>query len=547
MTRAFSRLSLFVMAVSLMALLSVPAQAQDQTRADAPADQDQPTDSDAAQPLDATPAMTMERVEAAYQAEDFVTARAGLATLAATSDSGNVHYRYGRILTDPRGGEVDLPLALTHLERAVALDHVPAATLMARLYLSDLGQYGVPRDAQRAAQLLQGNATRGDADSQYYYALLLRAGDGVTQNDADAFLWMRAAAEQGHVASAHALSEYFAQGIGTEQNGEKAVHWMRRAASDGHADAQLALANAYETGEGVPQNRNTALDWYRRAAESGQPLAMRIVGVKYLQGDGLYEDGPSAVAWLSKAAAAGEPGALFNMAVLHATGNHVPQDDSLTVTYLEAAHATGLLRATHMLAAYVEKGRGTDADLPRAVALYTGAARAGHAPSTAALAQLATTGALDGLLAPHDMAPWVERAALDGDAPARQWLQAQADAGLRTAQTRLAKVMIATDDNPKAAADLLERAALAGDTEAQFLMGEAHSTGLGRETDYVTAHSWFNVAATQGHQQAAQSRQMLTALMTPEQVDQAQAKARAFLANPPTPPALQTGEPGDKP
>lgn len=547
MTPALSGLRLSVLAVGLLAALPIPALAQEQTRTDTPIDQDQPADSDAAAPISTTPSITMEDIEAAYQAQDFVTARAGLATLAAIDNSANVHYRYGRILTDPRSGDVDLPQALIHLEQALAQDHLPAATLLARLYLSDLGQYGLPRDAKRAGQLLQSNATRGDAESQYYYALLLQAGDGVAQNDGDAFLWMRAAAEQGHVASAHTLSGYFAQGIGTEPNSEKALNWMSRAASDGHADAQLALASAYERGDGVPQNRNSALDWYRRAAENGQPLAMRIVGMKYLQGDGLYEDGATGIAWLKKAAAAGEPGALFNMAVLHAAGEHLPQDDSQIVAYLEAAHDTGLLRATHMLASYVELGRGTDADLARAVTLYQSAASAGHAPAVQALARLAATGALDAIMAPHDMASWVEQAALDGDAAARQWLHSQADAGLRTAKTRLAKVMIAAGDISDATTDLLEQAALAGDVEAQFLLGEAYSTGLGKDIDYVAAHSWLNVAATQGHQKAAQSRQTLTDLMTSEEIAQAQSKARAFLTNPPLPPALQSNETGTKP
>jgi hypothetical protein len=48
--------------------------------------------------------------------------------------------------------------------------------------------------------------------------------------------------------------------------------------------------------------------------------------------------------------------------------------------------------------------------------------------------------------------------------------------------------------------------------------------------DYVLAHMWFNLAATQGLQKAALARDAVAQKMTLEQMSEAQARARAWKA-----------------
>ncbi len=496
----------FAFAFAVFALISTGALAQDAA--------------------DATPVpTTMEEVEAAYRSQDFVTARAGLRHLAETEPAGNVMYRYARILLDPRAGPVDAPAAAIWLERAVEADYTPANTLLARVFLSG---GDVERDPEHAAQLLQDSATRGDQEAQYYLALLYEAGDGVAQSERDAFVWYRAAAEQGHVEAAYSLSRAYSRGAGTELDTDKALHWLERSAGDGHVDAQFFLANALETGKGARQNRNEALNWYRRAAEGGHILSMRIIGTKYLQGEGVYQDNDAAMTWLTKAAEGGEPGALYNLGVIYGTGQIVERDDAKAMSYFESAADTGLLRAIGMQAAFLEAGRGAEADLSRAVGLYQTAAQEGHVPSQAALVRLAVGGDLDGLTTPHDMVALVAAAATDGDEAALKWLERASEAGVGPATTALGALLLNDTARADEGVALITKAARQGNASAQFQLGEAFSTGVGVAQDYEAAHMWLNLSAAQGHRQAGQSRDVLTDLMTPEQIRAAQTAAREF-------------------
>lgn len=473
---------------------------------------------------------TMEEVEAAYLGENFPAARAGLKQLAETAPTGGVAYRYGRILLDPRSGEVDTVEAVKWLEFAVQQDHMAAPTLLARILLTG---NAVPRDAERAGQLLQDSATRGDQEAQYYLALLFLAGEGVAQSDRDAFVWFRAAAEQGHVEAAYELSRLFSKGQGTELDTKKALDWLRRAAGDGHVQAQFFLANALETGQGAKQNRNEALDWYRRAADGGHILSMRIIGTKYLQGEGVYADGEAAVHWLRKAADGGEPGALYNLSLLYGKGQVVARDDDEAYRLMEQAAMTGLPRAIGMQAAFLEAGRGAEADLERAVGLYVKASAGGHAMSAQSLARLAKSGALEGITAPHTLVPFVAEAAAGGDSAAIEWLETQAGNGVTPAALAIAAVLLQDGDRATEAVAMLQDLAERGQAEAQYLLGEAFSTGTGAPQDFVQAHKWLNLAAARGHAKAAESRNVLTDLMTAEQVSMAQDAARAFVEKAP--------------
>ena len=89
---------------------------------------------------------------------------------------------------------------------------------------------------------------------------------------------------------------------------------------------------------------------------------------------------------------------------------------------------------------------------------------------------------------------------------------------------------------PKAnpAADLLVAhciaAAAQGDCSAYFDLGVAFSTGShGVTCDLVEAHKWFNLAAAQGHEDAAWCRADISEEMTAREIAEAQRRAREWL------------------
>ena len=85
------------------------------------------------------------------------------------------------------------------------------------------------------------------------------------------------------------------------------------------------------------------------------------------------------------------------------------------------------------------------------------------------------------------------------------------------------------------AADLLIakclKAAAAGDHGAYFDLGVAFSTGShGVACDLIEAHKWFNLAAAQGHEEAAWCRADISDEMTAREIAEAQRRARQWLA-----------------
>lgn len=85
------------------------------------------------------------------------------------------------------------------------------------------------------------------------------------------------------------------------------------------------------------------------------------------------------------------------------------------------------------------------------------------------------------------------------------------------------------------AADLLVSKCLAaaakGSSSAYFDLGVAFSTGShGVACDLIEAHKWFNLAAAQGHEEAAFCRADLSDEMTAREIAEAQRRARQWLA-----------------
>jgi len=86
-----------------------------------------------------------------------------------------------------------------------------------------------------------------------------------------------------------------------------------------------------------------------------------------------------------------------------------------------------------------------------------------------------------------------------------------------------------TDTEDLAIARLIAAAAQ-GDIEACFELGVIWSTGVhGLDCDLIEAHQWFNLAAAQGHQEAAWCRTDISDEMTAREIAEAQRRARQWM------------------
>jgi TPR repeat protein len=78
-----------------------------------------------------------------------------------------------------------------------------------------------------------------------------------------------------------------------------------------------------------------------------------------------------------------------------------------------------------------------------------------------------------------------------------------------------------------------------------YQLGILYSAGGEIPADYVTAHKWFNIAASRGNQEAARLRREIAGEMSDADISSAQRAARDFLKAQPAPAAEV--EPGAAP
>jgi len=84
-----------------------------------------------------------------------------------------------------------------------------------------------------------------------------------------------------------------------------------------------------------------------------------------------------------------------------------------------------------------------------------------------------------------------------------------------------------------------------GDPDAQYMMGRLHALGKGVAQDFIQAHTWYNLAASRGHNHAAQARDAIARRMSSTQIATAQREARQWqpkseVSSTETPTLLQT-------
>ncbi|WP_370177332.1 SEL1-like repeat protein [Alteriqipengyuania sp.] len=88
----------------------------------------------------------------------------------------------------------------------------------------------------------------------------------------------------------------------------------------------------------------------------------------------------------------------------------------------------------------------------------------------------------------------------------------------------------AANDSADLAIAHLIGAASEGDAQACYELGVIWSTGShGVDCDLIEAHQWFNLAAAQGHQEAAWCRTDISDEMTAREIAEAQRRARQWL------------------
>jgi TPR repeat protein len=179
-------------------------------------------------------------------------------------------------------GRVDDERAHTLLLDAVARDEPLARMWLARSH--SRGRMGFDADVSKAQALaaeeidvVERLAGEGVLEAVFLMATAFDEGLGRTEDPAEAAVWLRRAAERGHVLAQHNLGNAHAAGRGVEQSDRLAVEWWLKAAAAGDAIPQLRLGEAYEAGRGVTRDMASACHWYGEAARRGNGAALKAL------------------------------------------------------------------------------------------------------------------------------------------------------------------------------------------------------------------------------------------------------------------------------
>ncbi len=118
------------------------------------------------------------------------------------------------------------------------------------------------------------------------------------------------------------------------------------------------------------------------------------------------------------------------------------------------------------------------------------------------------------------------------DREAVKWFRKSTEQGYARAQYNLGVMYdegrgVPQDD--KEAAKWYRKAAERGLARAQNNLGVMYVKGRGVPQDYVFAHKWFNIAGANGAERAAAARDRIAEKMTPEQIEEATSRARAWM------------------
>lgn len=262
--------------------------------------------------------------------------------------------------------------------------------------------------------------------------------------------------------------------------------------------------------EGRPKR---AYDLWLSIAVQGDLAAMRNLAYLLQHGFGVEVDAHEAANWYSRAAKRGLTSAQVNLAAMFQEGEGVPQNYKLAAQWYARAARAGHAHAQYKLARMIEAGHASAGNLELAKKLYGWAIDAGHSSALERLRQLDARTAPIALnvAAPRDKANLAMEGSFSskslagaGDRPMPASMpdrmpdrRGNADALIRAQQKFI-------DGERSGAVAIWRSLAMKSDSEAQYRLALATLQGHGVHRDEHEALYWLDIAATGGHQSAAQ-------------------------------------------
>lgn len=160
-----------------------------------------------------------------------------------------------------------------YLQQAADMGSSHAMLDIAHAYLN--GQSGFDIDLAQARAYFEFAMQHGHITAQTQYALLLLDGHGGAQDQAQAFEYLKAAAQQDSLALTH-LARCYEQGLGVVVDLSRALSLYQQAIALGEPEAYFHMGRLYAQGHGVVRNIDQALEWLEQAQHLGHVQAAKL-------------------------------------------------------------------------------------------------------------------------------------------------------------------------------------------------------------------------------------------------------------------------------
>ena len=394
-----------------------------------------------------------------------------------------------------------------------------------------------------------------DAATPFARGVAFYNGEVVPQDKAQAAVWFRKAAEQGDADAQYRLGCMYADGDGLPQDTAQAQEWLHKAAEQGAFEAWDRLSVMYNAGQLQPRGREMSRDWLRMVIQRKKAKEYYESGIRSYTGEGARKDVENGVRLLRKAANLGHEEALSTLkkeAELRADREVLKAD-------IRAAQA-GEAEAQDCLASRYYRGKGVPVDKKKALFWFRKAAEQGLVGTQCFLGYLYYEG--------HEIAQdreqaffWFSKAAEQGNPTAQYYLGRMYSEGDHVGADMSRALDLcrkAAEQGYLNALDWLGGAALDGNVEALFILGELYENGKEKEEfverdlkraalkmaeryvkgngvkkDAVQAYAYLLLHTTfcNGEAPTAETKNLKAALerqLTPEQQDEARQKLAAL-------------------
>jgi len=228
--------------------------------------------------------------------------------------------------------------------------------VLGRIYY--YGGYGVKADPVKAVRYLK--AAGGDPGSMFLLGSIYRAGKGVPENNAEAAVCFKAAADKGNLNAGLELGRMYLLGQGVKKDDRLAVQYLRPAADHDQPDgsAALLLAGIYADPKSPVHDDANAFYYYRQTARKGNVEGCYRCGMMLLNGTGTEKDPAGAAEYLKAAAKAGHPAAAWQCGELEFGAKRVKE----SIPYYRQAADLDHTEAIRKFAGLALNGQGMKAD-----------------------------------------------------------------------------------------------------------------------------------------------------------------------------------------